>query len=92
VNELIRARVDEIQWGGSVMPYVGYFEDGKAVEAFVEKTAYVVTTNVVGEFEGKGYIMEYSFDTTGFVPTTIEGDFTDEEKLQIMNAWEIENL
>ncbi|TDL50935.1 hypothetical protein E2R60_20525 [Paenibacillus dendritiformis] len=37
---MIRARVHEIQWGNSVMPYVRYFESQAAIEAFQAETGY----------------------------------------------------
>ncbi|MBD0381306.1 hypothetical protein [Paenibacillus sedimenti] len=38
--KLIRARVYEIQWGGSVMPYVRYFIDLAEIESFKKETGY----------------------------------------------------
>lgn len=38
VAGMIRARVYEEQWGGSIMDYVRYFENDAAVEAFWKET------------------------------------------------------
>jgi hypothetical protein len=40
MNGLIRVRVYEIQWGGSVMPYVRYFENEEAIAEFKAQTGY----------------------------------------------------
>ncbi|WP_269670995.1 hypothetical protein [Paenibacillus sp. 481] len=37
---MIRARVFELQWGGSIMPYVRYFENEAAIEAFTKETGF----------------------------------------------------
>lgn len=39
---MIRARVYEVQWGGSVMPYVRYFSSEAAIETFQNETGYRV--------------------------------------------------
>lgn len=39
---MIRARVYEIQWGGSVMPYVRYFESETAIQDFRIETGFKV--------------------------------------------------
>lgn len=46
---------------------------------------------VNGTFNNKPFHMYYSLDETQEIPTTIDGNFTDEEKLQILTVWEIEN-
>jgi hypothetical protein len=42
VASMIRARVYEIQWGGSVMPYVRYFESEEAIQDIRNETGYKV--------------------------------------------------
>jgi hypothetical protein len=45
------------------------------------------TSNVTGIFTGKPFEMQYDSDEAS---GTIEGDFTDEERLQILTAWEMQ--
>lgn len=42
MGNLIRARVYEVQYGGSVMPYVCYFKDESEINEFIEKTGFRV--------------------------------------------------
>lgn len=42
MNHFIRARVYGIQYGGSVMPYVRYFENESEIEKFIEETGFRV--------------------------------------------------
>jgi len=39
---LYRTRVYEEQWGGTVMPYVTYFESEEQAKEFAEETGYRV--------------------------------------------------
>lgn len=42
VAGMIRARVYEVQWGGSIMDHVQYFADEAAVEACRQETGFRV--------------------------------------------------
>lgn len=92
VVNMIRVRVYEVLWGGSVMDHIQYFESVEAIHTFHEQTGHRVEALVTGIFEGKPYELVYSFKETGEFPCTVDRDFTDEERLQIMTSWEIENI
>jgi hypothetical protein len=42
MNNSIRARVYEVQWGGSVMDYIRCFESEEAIQEFKNETGYKV--------------------------------------------------
>lgn len=104
---MLRAKVYEIQWGGSIMPYVRLFENEAAIQVFKDETGFKVeVVDSSNEPSKPKFVTRTETTAIGSYHSKpfglqwiekecsyeVDGDFTDEERAEIAVAFEITSV